>query len=366
MQATCCPFVPPLSPVVVFPSFRLPPPASLPSFVCSSALLHRTTPMATRNLSQKFLALRSASRTNRAARLAAAGAAGAAGAATAGGPDAALPDEEAGLGLPQVEFSDAPPVGERPAWVPIHEQVTADLNLIREQIRALQRLHAIRLKVSFGEDVVAEQEKDIDSLTAEITSILRRCETGIKKVADVGNDGALAKQERITRINVMRSLATELNEASKQFRACQKAYLQNLRAQEVVGQQFLSGADGASRGISLDDAVDRGLTDAQMAELALIEQQSNSREKEIIRIAQSVNQLATLFRELHTLVIDQGTVLDRIDYNIATSLDKIQRGTKDLEEAEKESKKALTMKCILLLAIVCLMLLIVFIWRKSN
>jgi syntaxin 16 len=140
----------------------------------------------------------------------------------------------------------------------------------------------------------------------------------------------------------------------------------DLRAQEVVGEQFLSAADGVSRGVSLEDAVDLGLTEGQAAELALMEQHSNSREKEIIRIAQSVNQLAQLFRELNELVIEQGTVLDRIDYNVEQSLVKIQRGVKDLDEAEKESKKALTMKCIVILALIVFFLLIVFIWRKSS
>jgi hypothetical protein len=228
----------------------------------------------------------------------------------------------------------------------------------------------------------------------------------------------------------MRSLATELSQASKQFRLCQKEFLHSqfpalmfsaptrtfahgpgskrrreqqgasarsvhaaaigngfmqqlltylclflllflsppadLRAQEVVGEQFLSAADGVSRGVSLEDAVDLGLTEGQAAELALMEQHSNSREKEIIRIAQSVNQLAQLFRELNELVIEQGTVLDRIDYNVEQSLVKIQRGVKDLDEAEKESKKALTMKCIVILALIVFFLLIVFIWRKSS
>jgi syntaxin 16 len=198
-----------------------------------------------------------------------------------------------------------------------------------------------------------------------LLQVLLRSESALKQIALTGNDGTLTVQEKTTRLNVMRSLATELNQASKQFRHCQKEYLHNLRAQEVVGQQFLSAADGVSRGVSLEDACDNGLTDAQVSELALMEQQASDREREIIRIAQSVNQLATIFRELNELVIEQGTVLDRIDYNIESTLAKVQSGVKHLEDAEKQSKKALTLKCIILLAIICFMLLIVFIWRKS-
>ena len=139
----------------------------------------------------------------------------------------------------------------------------------------------------------------------------------------------------------------------------------DLRAQELVGEQFLSAADGKSRGVSLEDAVENGLTPSQEQELSLMAAQASDREREIIRIAQSVNQVAQLFTELNMLVIEQGTVLDRIDYNIEQSLTKIKKGVVDLEDAEKESKKALTLKCIILLAIICFLLLIVFIWKKS-
>ena len=139
----------------------------------------------------------------------------------------------------------------------------------------------------------------------------------------------------------------------------------DLRAQELVGEQFLSAADGKSRGVSLEDAVENGLTPSQEQELSLMAAQASDREREIIRIAQSVNQVAQLFTELNMLVIEQGTVLDRIDYNIEQSLTKINKGVVDLEDADKESKKALTLKCIILLAIICFLLLIVFIWKKS-
>ena len=45
------------------------------------------------------------------------------------------------------------------------------------------------------------------------------------------------------------------------------------------------------------------------------------REREIERIAQGVIDLSNLFQDLQTMVIDQGTVLDRVDYNVERTVE---------------------------------------------
>jgi len=80
--------------------------------------------MATRNLSARFLALRSTSQaTGALSKLSSSNAAAAAAAASH--------DEEAGL--PLVEFSDTPAVGQPPAWVAVHETMTKDLSSVFAQ-----------------------------------------------------------------------------------------------------------------------------------------------------------------------------------------------------------------------------------------
>ena len=59
------------------------------------------------------------------------------------------------------------------------------------------------------------------------------------------------------------------------------------------------------------------------------------REKAINDIAKGIIELADIFKDLQTMIIDQGTMLDRIDYNV-------ERMTVDVKAADKE----LTVVCL--------------------
>lgn len=61
----------------------------------------------------------------------------------------------------------------------------------------------------------------------------------------------------------------------------------------------------------------------------------NQRDREITSIAESITDLADLFKDLSGLVIDQGTLLDRIDYNVETMANDMEGAVKELNVATK-------------------------------
>lgn len=75
------------------------------------------------------------------------------------------------------------------------------------------------------------------------------------------------------------------------------------------------------------------------------------REREIEDIAQGIIELANIFQELQTMVIDQGSMLDRIDYNVENMNRDVKEADKELKVASGYQQRSMKRKIMLLLAI---------------
>jgi syntaxin 16 len=69
---------------------------------------------------------------------------------------------------------------------------------------------------------------------------------------------------------------------------------------------------------------------------------------------------------LAVLVIDQGTILDRIDYNMEQVLEHTKEGLVQLNKAEDHQKNAMSVKCIILLCVLIAIMLGVLILKNSS
>ena len=60
-----------------------------------------------------------------------------------------------------------------------------------------------------------------------------------------------------------------------------------------------------------------------------------TRDRELTEIARSIAQLAELFKDLSALVIDQGTLLDSVEYNIEQTAAHMAEAVTELNVAQK-------------------------------
>ncbi len=95
-------------------------------------------------------------------------------------------------------------------------------------------------------------------------------------------------------------------------------------------------------------------------------QNVDQREAEIQNIVKSIEELAQIFKELAVLVIDQGTILDRIDYNMENAVEHIQQGIGELDKAVVYQKNAMPVKCITVLVLLIIIMIGILAWKHSG
>lgn len=170
--------------------------------------------------------------------------------------------------------------------------------------------------------------------------------------------------------NVQRSLAMQLQTLSMDFRQKQRKYLGDVKAQKsggLVESEARFGINLEDDGtLQQNDFDSFGGTTQQMAVVDDLQSEIQSRDKEISQIAKSIEELGSIFKELAVLVIDQGTILDRIDYNMEAVVEHTRTGIKQLEKAEKSQKSARPMKCIICLLCTVMILLLILVLKHRS
>ena len=73
------------------------------------------------------------------------------------------------------------------------------------------------------------------------------------------------------------------------------------------------------------------------------------RDNELDKIVKGVNNLHEMFKDMTILVNEQGTILDRIDYNIDIGYDNVSKGKKKLNQANERKKGSCFRNAIMIL-----------------
>jgi syntaxin 16 len=142
--------------------------------------------------------------------------------------------------------------------------------------------------------------------------------------------------------NIQISLATKVQESSTQFRKKQSAYLRRLGGNDRVSSpSFLDDTSAPDYDVSISQtALRQQQSQRQTNDVAIAQ-----REREIEDIAKGIIELSEIFKELQTMVIDQGTMLDRIDYNVELTRDRVKDAHVDLGQVWSADRKLLTAGC---------------------
>ncbi|PIL34155.1 transporter [Ganoderma sinense ZZ0214-1] len=265
-----------------------------------------------------------------------------------------------------------------PKWVDIADQVKEILAGIQTKIAALDKLHAKHVLPGFS-DRTAE-ERDIEASTTDITKDFRQCSTLIQRIGSVpthtfppSQAGGSSHHHELAAKNVQRGLAAKVQELSATFRKKQRVYMEKLQGHAIKNQDLLAAAGAVSlkgsagmSALAEDMEAAAQSNEGAVLRLAALDDGLQTRDRELTEIAKSIAQLAELFKDLSALVIDQGTLLDSVEYNIEQTAVQMEDAVRELDTATRYQKNTGRRQCIFLLLLIIFGLIVVLIFKPRR
>ncbi|KAF4997602.1 syntaxin 16 [Fusarium heterosporum] len=270
-----------------------------------------------------------------------------------------------------------------PRWADVSDEITDLLANIATKGQSLEKLHQKHVLPGFNdEDAKRAEEAQIEKLTQEITKGFHDCHRCIQRVEQLVREsqhaGTITRAEETMAKNIQTSLAARVQDASASFRKKQSAYLKKLRGMGGFGA--LSPGERSNTpqpGSYLDPSLQESDADRSFSQSTLQATQQQrvlhsndnaiaQREREIEDIAQGIIELSDLFRDLQNMVIDQGTMLDRIDYNVERMNTDVKAADKELVVASGYQRKTTKRKIILLLILIIFGMIILLVIKPKK
>ncbi|KAI2788482.1 hypothetical protein POX_e06498 [Penicillium oxalicum] len=267
-----------------------------------------------------------------------------------------------------------------PRWVDVQDEVSELLADIAQKSAELDKLHQKHLLPGFGDEELRRQNEGIiERLTQDVTRGFHQCQSAIKRidamVREARQQGGVTSGEETMAKNIQISLASRVQEASARFRKKQSTYLKKLRDLDGISTPFERSPTPAQNPFT-DPSLMESEVDKSFSQTMLMQTQQRAtgqndaaiaqREREINDIAKGIIELSDIFRELQAMIIDQGTMLDRIDYNVERMNTEVKAAEKELKVATNYQRRTTKRKVMLLLALVVIGLIILLVVKPKK
>ena len=208
------------------------------------------------------------------------------------------------------------------------EIIYKDLN---KDMSLLKRMQQERIKTKVYESENKQIDKEIEKIIKLMTQKVKICEINIKEISSIP-DSSLSNIDCRIKDNMRITLSQKIHDFSYEFRKNE--------------QQFMEKLKKLGSNSSVIDDEDTSIKDFEEKHAKLFNVQENisdknqKNEKCIDSLVISINQLSSIFKDLQAVVQEQGTILDRIDYNIEIAMENTKKAQGHLTEANKLQKQS--------------------------
>ena len=212
----------------------------------------------------------------------------------------------------------------------------------------MQEKQQQRLIPKFDDQENKKLNKSIKELSAEMYQQLKDCQKILKEIISDKTDEEdnINISNKQIKQNMKQNIITKINDFTKKFKLNQELY--NNKFQDLVIDEEMANKSFSIRKDDIQD--NKGTNDFLSTQENNI--QLRQRDEDLTNLLKSVNELASIFKDMQTLVMEQGTILDRIDYNIDIASNNINKGKKNIKKAEKHLKNNCFRNVIIILIVI--------------
>ena len=238
-----------------------------------------------------------------------------------------------------------------PKYMDIYEQCDNLLKDFDIEFNKLKEEQQKRIVPNFNETESKLITQNINMISTKMTQQLKKCKQLAKQLKTLLAESDLDEN---VKINMYQNVLNRLAETSRALQINEEMQLQKY-------QEFNGGEDSFFN-INNFDSIETTQTQNFKSTDTKKVDISKERNKEIDQIVKTVNDLKEIFQEVAEMVISQGTILDRIDYNIYQGRHNIRRGNREMEETHERLKSGCLRRLnqILIICIFIMSILIIF------
>ncbi|XP_054153166.1 syntaxin-12-like isoform X2 [Oppia nitens] len=256
---------------------------------------------------------------------------------------------------------------ERNEWSRLSQSVAANVQKISQNVNQMQRM-VNQLGTSQDNESLRTNLHEVQHYTNQLA---RDTNNSLKELAQLPQPTNVSEQKQ--RRMLKERLTSDFSEALKNFQVIQRTAAQKEK-ESVIRARANSGLnsnnvwdDHSTKGASnlIDLQSPQSQTQIHMEEECDLEL-LRDREQQIRKIEGDIVEVNQIFKDLATMVHDQGEVIDSIEANVETASIQVHEGTAQLAKARDYQSKARRKTCLLSTILASVVLLILFILWLSR
>ena len=211
----------------------------------------------------------------------------------------------------------------------------------------MQEKQQQRLIPKLDDEENKKLNKSIKELSSEMTLELKDCQKILKEIINDKTDEDDININNINnkqiKQNMKQNIITKINDFTKKFKLNQELY--NNKFNHFVIDEEITNKSFSTKKNEENNSNDFLSTQENNSQL-------RRRDQDLTNLLNSVNELAQIFKDMQTLVMEQGTILDRIDYNIDIASTNVSKGKKNITKADKYMKNNCFRNVIIILIVI--------------